>query len=158
MSQPARGMNLIQCIRSPGQANEECGECVAVLPLERCVRSGLVVVERKTARRAAAGAADFADERELVILVLAAEFEAMVAMLPMHNVIDRDGIVDILRIVVFTDPRIWASDKNEPREYRSGAVRNSQRRVPVRIQIHRARLIVIVGAVGAESQRVDQTR
>ena len=152
VSDPARRMNLVQCVGGTGLTNEECGKGVAVASLVGGVRRGLVGPEVVAPGCATASATDFADKRILVILHFTAEIEAVRAMLPVHDVVQRNCIVHILRVVVLAEARIGAAVEHKSGKDRTGAVGDSQLVIPVDPHFRGCRLVVVVGAVGSKRQ------
>src|ERR1700722_1477206 len=151
-------MNLIERVGCAGLTQEECGEGIAVASPVRGIRCCLVGPERKASGRATASASDFADERKLVILNFSAEVEAGRAMLPVKHVVQCNCVVHILRIVVLAKTRIRTADEYKSGKDRTGAVGDSQCAVPVFSPGSRCRQVVVVGAVAADGQRINQPR
>src|ERR1700678_197567 len=158
MANPARRMQIDDAVDVSRQADDEIGEGVPGVSLLADEAGGLSGIEGEATRHATAGASDKADERELMISIGAAKFEAVSSVHPVHGVTQNDGVVDVLRIGVLAQAGIGAVDKNEARESWARCVGKTNGSTPIRILAHRLGLTVVIGAVCPKRHFVDQRR
>ena len=152
---PAWGMQVVEVPRCPRLADQEGAEGVPVLSPEVFIRGRLVMPELEATGVALAGAADFADPRILVILALATEREAVRAVLPVHDVAERDHIVGVRRVFLLTQLWEGVGHKLENWKVVAKAVGDAQLLVPSCSQLRCLGFVDVVGAVAAHSQRID---